>query len=720
MACNLFYLTLPFYDKMSDWEDDMYDDDENDEELSFDDDDNDDDDNDDDNIVIDNDIHCKKPKILDIESLYFQSKNLKEDENYIESIKLFETIVNDNSNISYQFKSIKQLIKIYELNEDNIDKIIILIDKLFEIFINNTNSIDLSYFKSSLSKIINRIERLNTRDSFDLQIFQKLFDNLQNFNDTTYNKLLIKLQLSISNNLINLNNLNEASIILNNLQSQIIDNHDPFFINIIAFKISILIEKLRLSSDDYKILGELKKYCKLANNLISGIPQSKILGIINDGSGIISLYSHDYLNANIYFQNSFKNFNDFGDIKRIDLLIKFIITSILINNEINPFQSNDFKGFIKNDKINLLLEIYKSYQEVNLKKFNYLINNELVELDLLKDYKIIEKFIPIIQMNLQLNYLSNRIKLFEKVKFDYFMNRMEINDYQYFKKLLLKLYSKGELTNYKINFKHNYIIKRDLHTFINIKPIQYIDNYFRLKECINENCHEEFVQNLKSIKEKKIDNENDKTFDEQSQLQTDNNYFTNINMNMNILNTGQTFSSDKPINEIDIDNIKLECMYSSNTLQNLLNNLYEDKTLKRDLPNHLNIRPTLISYIEEYLRILNNSIPIVDKNDNNNDNKSYINKVNDTRANIELSMLYKDKDKESSSLSSNNYEKDDNLPDIIQHTNMNQLETPHNNDVKLDEDVQLNTKSQKLLQLQLIRDNIASIGSKGDEMMFNV
>ena len=720
MACNLFYLTLPFYDKMSDWEDDMYDDDENDEELSFDDDDNDDDDNDDDNIVIDNDIHCKKPKILDIESLYFQSKNLKEDENYIESIKLFEIIINDNSNISYQFKSIKQLIKIYELNEDNIDKIIILIDKLFEIFINNTNSIDLSYFKSSLSKIINRIERLNTRDSFDLQIFQKLFDNLQNFNDTTYNKLLIKLQLSISNNLINLNNLNEASIILNNLESQIIDNHDPFFINIIAFKISILIEKLRLSSDDYKILGELKKYCKLANNLISGIPQSKILGIINDGSGIISLYSHDYLNANIYFQNSFKNFNDFGDIKRIDLLIKFIITSILINNEINPFQSNDFKGFMKNDKINLLLEIYKSYQEVNLKKFNYLINNELVELDLLKDYKIIEKFIPIIQMNLQLNYLSNRIKLFEKVKFDYFMNRMEINDYQYFKKLLLKLYSKGELTNYKINFKHNYIIKRNFYTFINIKPIQYIDNYFRLKECINENCHEEFVQNLKSIKEKKVDNENDKTFDEKSQLQTNNNYFTNINMNMNILNTGQTFSSDKPINEIDIDNIKLECMYSSNTLQNLLNNLYEDKTLKRDLPNHLNIRPTLISYIEEYLRILNNSIPIVDKNDNNNDNKSYINKVNDTRANMELSMLYKDKDKESSSLSSNNYEKDDNIPDIIQHTNMNQLETPHNNDVKLDDDVQLNTKSQKLLQLQLIRDNIASIGSKGDEMMFNV
>ncbi|KAG0680335.1 hypothetical protein C6P42_005033 [Pichia californica] len=720
---------------MSDWEEDMYDDDEEEEELSFEEDDPDDDDDDDDdnnmndiNDTGDNDdnITRKKTKCIDLESLYFQAKNLKEEDNLSEALLLFNKIIsydnssNDYDSSNYQFKSIKQSIKIYEGNR-NLTDILALIDKLLEM--KSNKNINPSYFNFSLLKIVNRIDRGNYDSNFTISVFLKFDDYLKNLsndqqNEISNKKLMFKIQLGISNCYINMGDEKNASKILTVLENIILKlSNDSFktayHLDILATKILLL---LNISDFNTNLL-ELKRLTENAHKLISGIPQSKILGIINEGSGLVSMYSNDYYTANNYFQVSFKSFNDCGDKRRIDVLIKFILSSLLSKSEVNPFNSSEFQGFTKLNFIKTLIEVYNCFQNINntnLKKFNNLLkSNEFTELT--NGYKFVKDFKYSLKDLFFMDYIIKQLSLFEKVKFDYFLSKLDILSNE-FEKLLIKIFNKGLLSNYKIDYIDKIIIQLPNESFINIKTSKFLKNSFMYYQLTSSNSFEEFKIQLDSLSQlnDQLSKKNIKDFPELMELDFEDiekvKYFDiNEKHEENSTVNNEDCSLVAPLNNntnININKLRFETIFNVETLQKISMLLYNDNFIKKDLINDSQISSKLLSCIDQYINLIETSIPL-----NINKDISYFDKVKDEKINNEFKKMFNISESKLKSL-----QNDDNIPDVIQTTTMNQLEPPSNPDLKNDPDLLLKGNEKKLQRLKQIQTSIDIVTKKNREL----
>ncbi|GAV29629.1 hypothetical protein PMKS-003130 [Pichia membranifaciens] len=698
---------------MSDWEEDMYDDDEE-EELSF---------EEDEDIDETKEGLIEKAKRFDEESLYFQAKNLKEENNAIDAAKVFEIILsNQNATSTYVFKSLKQLVKIYE-SEKELGKILEALDKLFGM--KDDPNLNNLYFNSSLFKIVNRIDRENYEISFAKSIFLKFQHYVsllspQQQDETSNKKLKIKVQLCIANCYLNARDLDQVSEILSALENEIINANDSikstYHLDILAAQILLLLSK-------QANMLELKRLTETANNLISGIPQSKILGAINEGSGLVSMYSGDFKAANSFFQVAFKSFNDCGDKRRVNVLVKFILSSMLSQSEVDPFQSSDFQGFIKIRSIENLMDIYGAFQNMDIDRFNVIVNRKGL-ISNVGDYQIINDFMPELKELFYTNYITEHIPVFERVKFSYFTGKLGLTDLS-FEQLLIKIYNKGLISNYKIDCVNNIIIKSSSDKFTEINPLQYLENAFKYYTLPNTNIAEEFETKYRQLGHDGNDSEKMKMlkdFPEMMDLDYEDaerlKYFDDSNhakgnTSNNIIDNKSIERGFPPLNKncipANVDKLKFETCYSVASLQKIAFLLFSDHFIKKDLTNDSQIGMKLRQCIEKYIELMRNTIPsAITKN------VSYFDKVKDEKMQLEFSKLFSDTTLQENG--NDNAQNDQNIPDVIQTTLMNPIEPPPNPDVLNDGDSLLKGKEKKILRLKTIEESVKMIVSKHNEL----
>lgn len=694
---------------MSDWEDDMYDDEEE-EELSF-----EEDDDDDAKGGLDS-----KENNFDVESLYFKAKNFKEEDNSIEAIRIFATILdNEKASSSYVFKSIKQSIKIYE-NEKELDKILNLLDRLFQM--KNDPDINLSYFNSSLFKIVSRIDRENYDSLFASSIFAKFEEYLSSLspdkqNEASNKKLNIKVQLCIANCFLSAGKLEQASKILSNLEAEIVKASgsikSTYHLDILAAQILLLLSK-------QSNMLELKRLTETANNLITGIPQPKILGAVNEGSGIVSMYSGDYKAANSYFQIAFKSFNDCGDSRRVHVLVKFILSSILSLSEVNPFQSSDFQGFIKIKSIENLMKIYNAFQDLCVEKFNAVINREDA-ISNLDEYKIIKDFIPNLKELFYTNYIIEHLRVFDKVRYSYFTEKLGIETSS-FEQLLIKIYNMGLISNYKIDCLNSTIIKSPSAAFVEVNSLQYLENAFKYFTLPNNNTFAEFETKYQQLSHDNDDTEKVKAsrdfpemmdldyedlerlkyFDEDN-TRTEENVATSIIENNNVGRGLFPLSKNSP--PINIDKLKFETNFSVESLQKIAFLLFQNHFIKKDLTNDSQITLKLEQCVAQYIGLIRNSIPLPITL-----YVSYFDKMKDEKMQNEFNKLFNFTSIREAR--TRDLRKDKNIPDVIQSTSMNPMEPPSNPELSNDEDALLKGKEKKYLRLKTIEESVDLIMKK--------
>ena len=699
---------------MSDWEEDMYDDDEE-EELSF---------EEDEDIDETKEGLNEKAKSFDEESLYFQAKNSKEENNPIDATKVFEIILsNQNATSTYVFKSLKQLIKIYE-SEKKLGQILEALDKLFGMK-DDPNLTNL-YFSSSLSKIVNRIDRENYEISFAKSIFLKFQQYVsllspQQQDETSNKKLKIKVQLCIANCYLNARDLDQVSKILSTLENEIINANDSIKS---AYHLDILAAQILLLLSKQANMLELKRLTETANNLISGIPQSKILGAINEGSGLVSMYSGDYKAANSFFQIAFKSFNDCGDKRRVNVLVKFILSSMLSQSEVNPFQSSDFQGFIKIRSIENLMDIYGAFQNMDIDRFNVIVNRKDF-ISNIGDYQIINDFMPELKELFYTNYIIEHIPVFERVKFSYFTEKLGFTDLS-FEQLLIKIYNKGLISNYKIDCVNNIIIKFPSDKFTEVNSLQYLENAFKYYTLPNTDIAEEFETKYRQFGNDGSDSEKmkmvkdfpemmDLDYEDAERLKyfdDDSNHAKGNTSNI-IIDNKSIERSFPPLNKscipANVDKLKFETCYSVGSLQKIAFLLFSDHFIKKDLTNDSQIGMKLRQCIEKYIELMRNTIPsAITKN------VSYFDKVKDEKMQLEFSKLFSNTTLQENG--NDNAQSDQNIPDVIQTTLMNPIEPPSNPDILNDGDSLLKGKEKKILRLKTIEESVKMIVSKHNEL----
>lgn len=682
---------------MSDWDEDMYDESEE-EVLSF---------EDEDESYGSGNVERSSPP-LNSEALYFKAKNLKEEENYEEALCVFDDLIqNSESSEEYIFKSIKQKIKIYE-HQRCFETICPMLKKLL-LF---KERVDSSYFSSSLLKILTRLERSNIGIEAKLSILQ-VFDNYistlkMTQMDFSTRKLKYKVVLALANQKLVENDYTKAVQILSGLENDIeLEDEtikNSFFLDIIAGKLLVLL-------GNSAPIKELKTYANKATLLISGIPQTRVLGIINEASGVVAMYSEDYKNANKYFQDAFRHYNDSGDTRRVNILVKFVISSILSKSEVNPFQSSDIQGFLKLGSIKLLMNMRNAIQENNVSKYNVIIESTDFSTSFLGQ-KFLSDFIPVITHMVYSQFVISQIALFERVSFDYFIEKMNIKLSE-FKKLVLELFNVGLISKIKIDFRHGIIRKTDC-TFLHeksVNPVSYIRNCFAYYNLCDSATHMDLEREMDNLARNQNKEIGDIEITEKRALNGCSNSDFDVSSKRKFFETFTTKYNVKiqPTNTEDLEMSKFDLFYNNINLRVLAKELFKNHTVGLDLFDDTEIRNKLIKQIELYLRLLSSSAPLPITDD-----LSFVNRVKDDKRSSEFKKLFSN-DKEINVFT----QYDPNIPEVTQETSMNPLEPPENFDLIRDPDVSLSRNEKLLERLKTIAKTTEIITEKNAITLLN-
>lgn len=440
--------------------------------------------NDDDSNQTSNNNDNKSNTKLALDDQYYSAKSYKDDDAkhaITEFEKIIESLSNDNDDgekYEWRFKSYKQLMKLYfdqqtfQLFLETLTQLIQLIPKF------NNDGHYKSYIEESFSKMINRYSILA-----NVTFVTQFYNILLNYLDSDSNSSC-RLWFKININLLNLYLDHQVYNDIPNLLEKVYDKLDSiggggnsvgtnngcletmlnsFKLQTIAIEIDYLTKTNKFNSN----LPRMNQLYRMSSKITTVVTHPKICAIINQCRGQIQFYRGNYHRANIEFYKSFQNYDEAGSTMKYKLLKYYALCSLLIESELDPFQSQETQIISKSsnqfDKLKLFI---KYYNDLNLENFENLVssssslsNRKIDEDDVDNDdnnddiYKVA---IQEILYNLKSKILLNYIKAYSAIKFKFLRGKLKVDENQ-LRSILLQLSMAGKLKDSQIDYANKII-----------------------------------------------------------------------------------------------------------------------------------------------------------------------------------------------------------------------------------------------------------------------
>lgn len=372
------------------------------------------------------------------ESLYYNAKNLKQDdpEKAIEVYSKILDIKEASSHeelLEYQFKALKQLIKI-EYKLDKYDALIAHFERIFKL---DLKKLQRGYVEDSLSRLLDSYIGLPA----NLQLeFLNIFINNYSAND----RLSLKANLKKTHVLIEMKETQEAHSLLQNLFAKLDKMSE-------VTKSTHLLELYSIEIQLYSDSNDISKLKELYNKTLSiqsTIPHPKINAIIKECGGKMYMRDENFEQASIEFYESFKNYDEIGNQNKRILILKYlIITSILSNNEINKFESQETKFFLKDEEILKYIKLISTFENLKHDEFTTTLQN-LLETE--KSDEFLIHHLRKIEKIFKLQTLIHYIKPFKRLSVSKLCERLGL-DYDFIEDSILNLVNNDQLKNIKLD-----------------------------------------------------------------------------------------------------------------------------------------------------------------------------------------------------------------------------------------------------------------------------
>lgn len=170
------------------------------------------------------------------------------------------------------------------------------------------------------------------------------------------------------------------------------------------------------------------------------IKDNNISGIISEEAGKYNFRLEKYSIALEDFKDTYKSYEDSGNPRMGKILKMIILCFILQRNEENFIDTEEAKKFPNDFSLGLMVELKENYENVDIKKINFLLEKIKNEE---KDFIIKDNINDVIR-NLRINFLIKKLKIFKKISIFYLQKEMEIDE-KVLKCLLNELYNTGLL-----------------------------------------------------------------------------------------------------------------------------------------------------------------------------------------------------------------------------------------------------------------------------------
>lgn len=133
--------------------------------------------------------------------------------------------------------------------------------------------------------------------------------------------------------------------------------------------------------------NQLKALYQKALKVRSAVPHPKIQGVIRECGGKMHMSEENWKDAQIDFFEAFRNYDEAGDLRRIQVLKYLLLTTMLMKSDINPFDSQETKPYKNDPRIAAMTDLVDAYQRDDITKYEDVLQKNT---DLLADPFIAE------------------------------------------------------------------------------------------------------------------------------------------------------------------------------------------------------------------------------------------------------------------------------------------------------------------------------------------
>ncbi|KAI4203423.1 MAG: hypothetical protein LQ346_001772 [Caloplaca aetnensis] len=305
-----------------------------------------------------------------IENKYYNAKQMKVDDQdgAIDEFLGIPTMEKEKGD--WGFKGLKQAIKL-EFKLGRYDQ---AVEHYRELLTYVKSAVTRNYSEKSINNMLDFIEK-GSDDEKAYHCMEKFYSlTLESFQSTNNERLWLKTNIKLARLWLDRREYTELVKKVRDLHAacQREDGTDDPSKGTYALEVYALEIQMYAETRNNK---RLKALYHRALNVRSAVPHPKIMGIIRECGGKMHMSEENWKEAQIDFNESFRNYDEAGSLQRIQVLKYLVLTTMLMKSEINPFDSQETKPYKNDPRISAMTDLVDAYQHDDIHRYENILQN---------------------------------------------------------------------------------------------------------------------------------------------------------------------------------------------------------------------------------------------------------------------------------------------------------------------------------------------------------
>eukprot|EP00879_Flechtneria_rotunda_P003357 GHRR01003585.1.p1 GENE.GHRR01003585.1~~GHRR01003585.1.p1 ORF type:complete len:436 (+),score=159.47 GHRR01003585.1:213-1520(+) len=304
---------------------------------------------------------------VDIENQYYNSKGMLEGDDPREALDGFRQVLQmEQEKGEWGFKALKQIVKLlYKMGDRQ---------KMMDAYRQMLDYTDSAVTRNASEKKINSLLDFVSASS-DLDLLQEFYETtLRALEKARNDRLWFKTQLKLVNLWFKAKEYNRMQKILKDLHRscQREDGSEDLkkgtqLLEVYAVEIQMYTEQRNNK--------KLKQLYHKALGVKSAIPHPRILGIIRECGGKMNMHDQLWSDAATDFFEAFKNYDEAGNMRRVQCLKYMVLANMLMESKVDPFDAQEAKPYKQDPEVMAMTNLVAAYQANDIREFEKILQH---------------------------------------------------------------------------------------------------------------------------------------------------------------------------------------------------------------------------------------------------------------------------------------------------------------------------------------------------------
>ncbi|KAL0475306.1 signalosome subunit 2 [Neurospora intermedia] len=356
---------------------------------------------------------------VDIENKYYNAKQTKTSDPE-EALQEFLSIPPlEQEKGDWGFKALKQAIKL----EFKLKRYQEATEHYEELLTYVKSAVTRNYSEKSIDNILNYIEK-GYDDPKAVQCIEKFYSlTLQCFQSTNNERLWLKTNIKLARLLLDRKDYHAVARKLRELHNACRKPDGTDDASKGTYSLEIYALEIQMYSET-RNNNQLKVLYQKALKVRSAVPHPKIQGVIRECGGKMHMSEENWKEAQSDFFEAFRNYDEAGDLRRIQVLKYLLLTTMLMKSDINPFDSQEMKPYRNDPRISAMTELVDAYQRDDIYRYEDVLQKNT---DLLADPFIAEN-IDEVTRNMRTKGVVKLIAPYTRMRIGWLAERLRITE----------------------------------------------------------------------------------------------------------------------------------------------------------------------------------------------------------------------------------------------------------------------------------------------------